>query len=59
MSKVCSICGKRPQTGNSISHSHVRNKRRWMPNLQVATVSINGIVRKLKVCTRCKRTNAI
>jgi len=59
MSRVCSICGKGPQTGNSISHSHIRTKRRWMPNLQIATVSINGNVRRLKVCTRCKRTNAI
>lgn len=59
MSKVCAICGKGPQTGNSISHSHIRTKRRWLPNLQMATVTVDGNARRLKVCTRCKRTNAV
>ena len=35
MSKVCQVTGKRPVSGNSISHSHRKTKRRFLPNLQV------------------------
>ncbi len=33
MSKVCQVTGKRPVTGNNISHSHIKTKRRFVPNL--------------------------
>lgn len=33
MSKVCQITGKRPVTGNNVSHSQVKTKRRFLPNL--------------------------
>lgn len=34
MSKVCQITGKRPITGNNVSHSHRKTRRRFLPNLQ-------------------------
>lgn len=34
MSKVCQITGKRPQVGNNVSHSNIKTKRRFNPNLQ-------------------------
>jgi large subunit ribosomal protein L28 len=34
MSKVCQLTGKRPITGNSVSHSNRKTKRRFLPNLQ-------------------------
>ena len=34
MSKVCEISGKKPMTGNNVSHANNRTKRRFMPNLQ-------------------------
>ncbi len=33
MSKVCQLTGKRPVTGNNVSHSKRRTKRRFLPNL--------------------------
>lgn len=33
MSQVCMVTGKRPLTGMNVSHSHVRTKRRLLPNL--------------------------
>jgi large subunit ribosomal protein L28 len=33
MSQVCIVTGKRPLTGMNVSHSHVRTKRRLIPNL--------------------------
>lgn len=34
MSKVCQLTGKRPITGNNVSHSRRRTKRRFLPNIQ-------------------------
>ena len=33
MSKVCQITGKRPQSGNNVSHAKNRTRRRFLPNL--------------------------
>ena len=33
MSRVCQVTGKRPITGNNVSHSKIRSKRRFLPNL--------------------------
>jgi large subunit ribosomal protein L28 len=33
MSKVCQVTGKRPITGNNVSHAKNRTKRRFFPNL--------------------------
>ena len=34
MSKVCQVTGKRPSTGNNVSFSHKKTRRRFEPNLQ-------------------------
>lgn len=34
MSQVCQVTGKRPLVGMNVSHSHVRTKKRSLPNLQ-------------------------
>lgn len=34
MSKVCQLTGKRPVSGNNVSHSNRKTKRRFVPNLQ-------------------------
>lgn len=33
MSRVCSVTGKRPITGNNVSHANNKTKRRFLPNL--------------------------
>lgn len=33
MSRVCQLTGKRPITGNNVSHSNQKTKRRFLPNL--------------------------
>ena len=33
MSRVCQVTGKRPATGNNVSHAKNRTKRRFLPNL--------------------------
>ena len=34
MSRICEITGKKVITGNNVSHSHIRTKRKFYPNLQ-------------------------
>jgi large subunit ribosomal protein L28 len=34
MSRICQITGKRPITGNRVSHSNIKTKRWFYPNLQ-------------------------
>lgn len=58
MSKVCQLTGKRPLTGNKVSHSNNRSKTRQMPNLKTKKIWIpeeNKFVR-LKLSTRALRT---
>ena len=33
MSRICQLTGKRPITGNNVSHSNVKTRRRFLPNL--------------------------
>jgi len=33
MSRVCQITGKKPMTGNTVSHANNRSRRRFLPNL--------------------------
>ena len=34
MSKRCQVTGKKPLTGNRVSHSNIKSKHRQLPNLQ-------------------------
>lgn len=57
MSKVCQVTGKRPVTGNNVSHAHNKTRRRFLPNLQSHrfwVASENRFVR-LKVSTKGMR----
>ncbi len=33
MSRVCQVTGKRPMTGNNVSHANNKTRRRFLPNL--------------------------
>ena len=34
MARVCQVTGKKPIVGNLVSHSNIKTKRRFLPNLQ-------------------------
>ncbi|MCR5562275.1 MAG: 50S ribosomal protein L28 [Desulfovibrio sp.] len=60
MSKECAFCGKKPQAGNFVSHSNIKTKRRFNPNLQrVRHQFADGRVATLMVCTRCLRSGVV
>ena len=58
MARVCQLTGKKPLTGNAVSHAHNRTKRRQLPNLQTKKIWVaeeNRFV-KVKLSTRALRT---
>jgi large subunit ribosomal protein L28 len=40
MTKVCQVTGKRPTTGNNVSHAKNRTRRRFLPNLHKRRIFI-------------------
>lgn len=34
MARVCEVTGKKPMGGHTVSHSNIKTKRRFLPNLQ-------------------------
>ena len=59
MAKACEICGKKPTFGNSVSHAHNLTARRWNPNLQTVRALVNGVPKKMKVCTACLKAGKV
>jgi large subunit ribosomal protein L28 len=58
MARVCQVTGKRPISGNNVSHANNRTKRRFMPNLQYRRFWIEGENRwlRLRVTNAALRT---
>jgi large subunit ribosomal protein L28 len=54
----CEMCGKKPMSGNNVSHSMRHTRRQWKPNIQKTTIYKDGHPRQIKVCSRCLRTAA-
>ncbi|HDL01801.1 MAG TPA: 50S ribosomal protein L28 [candidate division Zixibacteria bacterium] len=59
MAKMCDICGKKPSSGNNVSHAHNITKRRFLPNLQNVRALVNGTPKKLTVCTSCIKAGKV
>ena len=58
MSRVCQITGKRPMTGNRVSHANNKRRRRFLPNLHVQRFWLESERRfvSLRISTRGLRT---
>ena len=54
MSRVCQVTGKRPMTGNNVSHAKNRTRRRFEPNLHTHRFWVEAEKRfvKLRVSTK-------
>jgi large subunit ribosomal protein L28 len=59
MAKRCEICGKGPVVGRQHSHANNVSPRRFEPNLQTVRALINGGIRRIRVCTRCLRSQKV
>ena len=58
MSKVCQLTGKKPLSGNHVSHANNRTRKRQLPNLKNKRIWVPEVNRfvTLKLSTRALRT---
>jgi large subunit ribosomal protein L28 len=58
MSKVCMVTGKRPLSGNNVSHANNKTRRRFLPNIQTHRFWVESEKRfvTLKLSTKGMRT---
>ena len=58
MAKRCQITGKTVMTGNNVSHANNKTRRRFLPNLQHATMHSEVLGRRisLRLSTSAMRT---
>lgn len=58
MSRICQLTGKRAMTGNHVSHSNRKTKRKFYPNLHTKKFFIPELNKSvtLKVCSSALRT---
>jgi len=59
MARVCDVCGKGPQFGNTISHAHNVSKRRWNVNLRPVHAKVGAATKHIRVCTSCLRSGKV
>lgn len=66
MATTCEVCGKGTTFGRNIRHKHTGRWQRKAPvtnrmfkaNVQEKTLTVGGVTRRYKICTRCIRTTA-
>jgi large subunit ribosomal protein L28 len=58
MSRTCGILGSGVQTGNNISHSHRKTRRRFLPNLQNVSLYSDalGQIMQLRIANKTLRS---
>lgn len=58
MSRRCELTGKGVQAGNKVSHSNVKTRRRFLPNLHQASLHSDALNRtfRLRVSSRALRS---
>jgi len=59
MAKRCELCGKGPVVGRQHSHANNVSARRFEPNIQSVKAIVDGAHKRIRVCTRCLRSNKV
>ncbi len=59
MSRVCELTGRSKQSGHNVSHSQIKTKRTWKPNLQSKTYVIPQLGKKVKLTISAKAIRLI
>ena len=49
MSRRCELTAKGPQTGHKVSHSNIKTKRRFLPNLVNVTFISDALARNVRL----------
>lgn len=58
MSRICDLTGKKPLSGHYVSHSNVKTKRKFYPNLHLKKFFVPELEQwiQLKICNAALRT---
>ena len=59
MANRCELCNKGTRAGNNVSHANNRTKRTFKPNLQRMRALIDGVPRRVRVCTSCLKAGKV
>jgi len=72
MARVCSVCGKRTESGGMIARRGLAKKdggvglkttghtlRKFKPNIQKVRAVVDGVAKRVRLCTRCLKSGAI
>lgn len=63
MARICSICDKKPQVANHVSHANNKVKRWVYPNVHSMRFTVTGdnshSVQRGKVCTKCVKAGKV
>ena len=54
MARVCQVTGKRPTSGNNVSHAKNRTRRRFLPNLHTHRIWVDSEQRYVKLLLSTK-----
>jgi len=55
----CEICGKAKSVGNRVSHSNIKTKRTFAPNIQRVRAIVDGHAKRVYACTACLRSGKV
>ena len=56
---TCDICKKRHMSGNRVSHSNMKTRRRQKANVQKVRALVDGKPTRVRACTRCIRSGKV
>lgn len=59
MSRKCAVTGKKPSSGNNVSHANNRNRRSWGVNVQKVRILVNGKPKRVYVSTRALKSGKV
>ena len=59
MGKHCEICGKAPVKAATRTFSNIKVVHTQEPNLQSVKAVVNGVVKKITVCTSCLKAGKV
>ena len=56
---TCEFCGKNRMSGNKVSHSNIKTRRKQDANVQKVRAMVEGCIKRVRVCTRCLRSGKV
>lgn len=59
MSRKCYVTGKKGKTGNAVSHSNRKTKRKWGANIQKVRILVDGKPKRVYVSARALKSGKV